>query len=484
LVIVWLDPRTMTLEQLLSNIEKVAPRVLIAGKLVSRLFKLFQVFRRRVLCIKLVIGPKWLHLANAPILPRVPLAQGDDSGGLVVFTTGSTGPPKAVRLTSKCLAAQLDAYQILAENLGLGGAGDLVACHAALNFNAFDLALGNTTVTLPDPANPKNIKPAFLVDIDVKFKPVILTGSRVVFENLALYCEKHSPANFLSALQLGFAGGAPVSPRLHERVCKAIPTLKELMSAYGATEGLPLTVSGSHMTWDRADFKRRSREVGDGIALGLECPHVAIKLLKRNIADELSAKAKTCNEIFTWLDDWETKPGQYGELVVSSPSMSQMYVGDLQATVATKLKQQGTTILMHRTGDLCTRDEDGQIWMVGRMSQIVELADGTLIPPVCVESLFEDVPGVRRVAVVGPRISNNSVPVLVILRDFAETTFDHTVILAKLKASKWGSVAEQFKVLEYNTASSKPDLDFPMDTRHNSKIRREILQAWAQKRLG
>jgi len=260
LVIMWLDPRTMTFDGLLGNVEKVAPKVMIAGRLVKSVFRIVQVLRRRVRCIKLIVGPKLLQLKDAPpLLEHVPMELAEDDGGLVVFTTGSTGPPKAVRLTHRCLAAQLDAYQELAQGFELGGPGDLVACHSALNFNAFDLALGNTTVTLPDPANPKNIRPEFLVDIDTRFQAVLLTGSRVVFENLAAHGERVKSASFLASLRLGFAGGAPVSPLLHERVRKAIPSLKELFSAYGATEGLPLLIAGSRETWEREGYRARRR---------------------------------------------------------------------------------------------------------------------------------------------------------------------------------------------------------------------------------
>ena len=468
-VIMWLDPRTMTFEQLLSNIEKVGPRVMIAGTIVKTLFRAIQTLKRRVLCIKVVVGPRLLKLRDAPALSMdVPVEEANEDGGLIVFTTGSTGPPKAVRLTHRCFAAQLDAYQALASGLDLGKPGELVACHSALNFNAFDLALGNTTITLPDPANPRNIRPEFLMDIDSRFKAVMLTGSRVVFENLADYCERHQPQGFLSSLRLGFAGGAPVSPLLHQRVCRSIPSLKELYSAYGATEGLPLAIAGSHSTWDRPDFKKRSTETGDGIALGQVCPHVVFRVMKRDAARLVDERAKSSLEIGEWQEDWEAEAGEVGELVVDSPSVSHSYVGDKLATAATKIKR--GDCVMHRTGDLVSRDPDGALWMVGRASQAVALRDGSLVHPVCVESLFEGFAGLRRCALVGPKRGEEPVPTLVVL---IGPGFDAEAAQQRLRASRWGHV--KFDIVVYTGGR-----EFPMDARHNSKIRREILQAWVQ----
>lgn len=182
-VIVWLDPRTMTLSQLLNNIELIGPRVLFADKIVRRIFRCFQIFRGRLKSIKVVLGTKEINGQSAirtPSSPPPAKADLDFDGGAIMFTTGSTGPPKAVRLTSKCLAGQLDAYEMAARQIGLEP-GNFVAVHTGMNFNALDLSLGNTTVTLPDPANPALINPKWIEEVDKLFAPAVITASRVVF---------------------------------------------------------------------------------------------------------------------------------------------------------------------------------------------------------------------------------------------------------------------------------------------------------------
>ena len=492
IVIVWLDPRTMSFSELLNNIELIAPRILFADPLVRRVFKTIQLVRGRLKSIRVVLGSKELN-GSAKMLKLSKRAEEqdyqDNEGGAIMFTTGSTGPPKAVRLTAHCLAGQVDAYELAAKKAGLGGPGEFIAVHTGMNFNALDLALGNTTITLPDPANPGRINPKWIEEVDAMFKPCVMTASRVVYENLAAASEarldKSSP--YLANLRLAFSGGAPVTPMLHDRVCRALPNLTDIFSAYGCTEGLPLMLSGWRSTYQgdlNSEMVKKSLDQGLGVALGELCAHVEVFILNLSKASEIDELGKKTNhQIQDWKDEWECPIGEIGEMVIRSPSVSPFYVNNDLANATSKFKHPKGDPPMHRTGDLVFRDQEGNIWMTGRIAQAVHLNGGLVVPPVCIESIFDGVSDVKRCAFVKVKSAKKgNIPVLIVLRtkEGRAKKFDETFFISKIKnASKWCEIVDKaLCILEYRESE-----EFPMDTRHNSKIRREILAQWASRLL-
>lgn len=490
IVIVWLDPRAMSFGDILKNIESLAPRVLFADKIVRRVFRALQIFRGRLKSIKVVLGTKEIK-GTAPIPKNIELLDGpqelDMEGGAIMYTTGSTGPPKAVRLTAECLAGQLDAYELAARDVGLGGPGEFVAMHTGMNFNALDLALGNTTVTLPDPANPGRISPAWIEEADRLFRPSVMTASRIVFENLAAASEarKDKSIPYMEHLRLGFAGGAPVTPSLHARMMEALPGLKEFYSAYGCTEGLPLMLSGWNQTYQgsmESDVAQKSIKDGFGVALGNLCPHTEVFLMKLTMVEELDKRGLKTGAISEWDASWACDPGEVGELIISSPSVSPRYVNNAKANATTKIKHPSTGRSMHRTGDLVFKDSKGQLWMMGRVAQVVTV-DDMVIPPVCIESLFDGMDGVKRCAFVEASTPRHPIPVIVVLRERSERSkpFKPALFIEKVKLSaKWQRLADLgLKAVEFKDGD-----EFPMDKRHNSKIKREVLAKWAQHHLG
>jgi acyl-CoA synthetase (AMP-forming)/AMP-acid ligase II len=544
LAIVWLDPRTMTLSQIISHVEFIAPRIVLATPGVSRMLRVVQTIGRRLRSLQIIVNPSKFDqqpatssaageaamLAAATTTTTPMHDEITDETALVVFTTGATGAPKPVRLTRRNLAAQADAYQRLAEIHGLGSAGSIIAVHAGMNFNALDLALGNTTICLPDPSNPGNIPPAWIVEIDHKFHPTVLTGSRIIWENL---CKDAHVAKTIQHLRLGFSGGAPCTPTLHHEVCEIIKCLDEFISVYGCTEGLPLAYSGSKTTWN-AEYEARC-EKGDGIPLGTPCDGVRFKVLKLSMADTIDGTLMKEPQMHTWQDSFEAPRGEIGELVVCSYSVSPNYMTKSVApTNLTKILSPTLDAVWHRTGDLVVQDsidDGGQIWMLGRRTQVVKLAITTspttagnsgglgspisnsieIIPPVCIESIFDGKLGIRRSAFVGvgsislsgnmttttptnaekPKPhrttssnnnnnntnSNNGIvckhAVLVVLM-YDNMIVEHEAMVNLLQGTRWASVlVPNLKIIEW------PHSEFPMDFRHASKINRTRLSEWA-----
>ena len=168
-----------------------------------------------------------------------------------------------------------------------------------------------------------------------------------------------------------------------------------------------------------------------------------------------------------------------GELVVYGPSTTQSYFKRPEGNRLSKI--QGAPphtvslpyqTLSHRMGDLGYVDEHGYVWLCGRKSHRVEWQGRTYFP-LCVEGIFNQCPWIQRSAL----SQNQNGPVLWIILDPNQT-----------KGQKWQQI--QKELLEW--AQKSPITEginqfytlkaFPVDTRHNAKIKREILTQWAHER--
>jgi amino acid adenylation domain-containing protein len=104
-----------------------------------------------------------------------------------------------------------------------------------------------------------------------------------------------------------------------------------------------------------------------------------------------------------WLvDDQDRRVGahQVGQLVVRGPTVMRGYWGDPHET-ARMLRPgpvAGESVLY--TGDLCRQDEEGYLYFVGRMDDIIK-SRGEKVPPQEVEMVLNALPGVKETAVIG-----------------------------------------------------------------------------------
>jgi acyl-coenzyme A synthetase/AMP-(fatty) acid ligase len=130
-------------------------------------------------------------------------------------------------------------------------------------------------------------------------------------------------------------------------------------------------------------------------------------------------------------------------------------------------------------GDVGYLDGQGRFWFCGRMAHRVVTAEGTLYTIPC-EAVFNSHPDVNRSALVGVGPRGAALPVIV-LEPLAE---------------RWprGRAARQKLIDEARALGATNPLtagigefllhrSLPVDIRHNAKIFRERLAAWAAKRL-
>jgi acyl-CoA synthetase (AMP-forming)/AMP-acid ligase II len=257
--------------------------------------------------------------------------------------------------------------------------------------------------------------------------------------------------------------GAPVPAAVHETLlAQVLPEGAQTFTPYGATEALPVTsFAGREMLAETAEATRR----GAGICVGRPLPEVALRIIP--ITDDV---------IGSWAETQALPAGEVGEVVVRGPVVTAAYHRLPEATRRAKIRD-GDSI-WHRMGDVGYLDPLGRLWFCGRLAHRVRTPQGTLYP-VCCEAIFNAVPGVRRSALVGLGPDRSCQRPAVVIEPAAGhapgSRAEREAFASRLLAAGAASeVARGIRAVFFHRA-------FPVDIRHNAKIRREALAQWAQR---
>ncbi len=461
---VFIDPG-MGLRQLVASAARVAPRAFIG---VAAAQTALAIAGRRALATvehRLLVGAGWGagavpldRLAEAaPDTPFTPAPTRADETAAILFTSGSTGPAKGVVYEHGMFEAQV---RMLREAYGIEpGEVDLPGLPV---FALFSVALGATTV-LPDldPVRPAGVDPAAFVRAIEDHGVTYSFGSPAIWKPVTAWCVERGVR--LPSLRRVLMAGAPVPPLLHERLRRILADGADSHTPYGATEALPVANATGRELAETAEATR----AGAGTCVGRALPGVELRVIA--ITDEPLAD---------WSEARELGPGERGEVVVAGPSVTKAYAELEEATRAAKLRgPDGRT--WHRMGDLGYLDEQGRLWFCGRKAHRVEAAAGTLFS-VCCEAVFDQHPGVARAALVGVGPRGQQRPVIVVEPRpgaWPRGAAAREALFAELRAL--GAAHPHTAAIETFLVHRA----FPVDVRHNAKIRREELAVWAAKQL-
>lgn len=404
------------------------------------------------------VGRRWFwggatltELGRVPSGPE-PGPRGQAAGELAMisFTTGSTGPAKAVELTHGNLEAMLDRTTTIT-----AFAGAQTALVTLPLFGMLRLLLG-TTVVLPPliPGRVGATDPAHVVDAVTTFGVDSLFASPAVLGPLLSHCRARRIS--LPSLRWVLSGGAPVPVPVLTGLREILSPHAQVHAGYGATEVLPISSIESREFAVAGAFQGT---VGRGVCVGHPVDGLAVRLIK--VVDE---------PIRRW-NHTQQPPDGIGEIVVAGPNVSGRYHWPPEANLIGKISD--GEVIWHRTGDVARCDEQGRIWFCGRKSQRVVTRFGTLYP-VQVEEIFNAVDGVARTALVGVGARPRQRPVVCV--ELSPGADEDAVLQALRVRGATFPLTERIDVFLVHPR-------FPVDVRHNAKIGRERLATWADQRL-
>ncbi|MBK8801600.1 MAG: AMP-binding protein [Fibrobacteres bacterium] len=289
------------------------------------------------------------------------------STALITFTTGSTGSPKGADRSHNFLLAQ---HQALSRTLGTNaGSTDLATLPI---FALHNLASGATCrIASIDPAKPDAIDaPRFLEELRTADTSA---GSPAVFLAAARSLAMPDPT-IRARIHLG---GAAVFPRTIQELSKAFPSAR-WSAVYGSTEAEPMALLEGRV------LSEWSGSPDQGIPAGAFDPSLLVKIIH-------PADGPIVTETDTTLSEREVPRGKVGEILVSGAHVLESYWNDPVAMASNKVRTFERT--WHRTGDAGRLDHQGNLYLLGRVSERIEW-DGQTLHPFAIQQALLGIDGV------------------------------------------------------------------------------------------
>ena len=416
-----------------------------------------------------------------------PVPVGADDPAAIIFTTGSTGPPKGVLYTHGNFDAQVDQIR---DFYGIRPGEIDLACFPL--FGLFNCAMGVTAV-IPDmdPSRPAQVDPAKIIEAASDWNATQAFGSPAIWDPRGpILRGPRRPAADDPPRAFGRCADSRRSAPPHEGVHPSRGRRPHaLRSDRGPARGLQL----GQRSAGRRTLSGRQLHCRPWGGSATATPTSATTQAARPHADARRARGVCVGRRFSgvrWkvirivdgpirsLDEIEELPtGEIGELIVQGPMVTRQYVTRVEANALAKIAD-GANV-WHRMGDSGYLDEEDRFWFCGRVAHRVLTAAGPMYP-VCCEAIFNQHPDVRRSALVGVGPAGRQRPVIVLE--------PHQGRMPKGRKQR-AALLEEIRKL----AASSPLTDgiadfllhpgFPVDIRHNAKIFREKLAVWAGKRL-
>nr|WP_308801110.1 acyl-CoA synthetase [Streptomyces polyasparticus] len=283
-----------------------------------------------------------------------------DHPALIVYTSGTTGPPKGAVLPRRALASTLDALEDAWQ-----WTSDDVLVHGLPLFHVHGLILG-VLGPLRRGGSVRHLGRFSTEGVtrELGAGATMLFGVPTMYHRIAEQLpEDPALAEALAGARLLVSGSAALQARDHERIRTA--TGRAVIERYGMTETLMNTSV-------RADGEPRAATVG-----------VPLRGVELRLVDEIGRE----------LPDG---PDQVGEIQVRGPNLFLEYLNRPDAT-AEAFTEDG----FFRTGDMAVRDPDGYVRIVGRKATDLIKSGGYKIGAGEIENALMEHPAVRDAAVTG-----------------------------------------------------------------------------------
>jgi acyl-CoA synthetase (AMP-forming)/AMP-acid ligase II len=320
--------------------------------------------------VRAIVEPNDLDV-EAAAAPDHAAAPGDLA--FIQYTSGSTGHPRGVMLTHDNVMATCrfmsEAAGITVEDrvvswLPLYHDMGLIGC-------AFTPPLTGTPLWLlpPDLRNPRQ-----WLELITQIAATFTVSPDFGYRNCVRHVRDTTGID-LSSLKAALSGAEPVRVSTIEAFERHFDLGRTICPCYGLAEAT-LAVA----IWPR-DTPLRVDASGRFVSVGRPCRGVAVRIKEPQIDGAAG--------------DVDLGAGIEGEVCVKSPGVMKGYYNNPEAT-ARVLTPDGWL----RTGDLGFVDDEGYLFITGRLKDVIILG-GENVLPADIEEVVDHVPGVRYSAAVG-----------------------------------------------------------------------------------
>ncbi|HQU08447.1 MAG TPA: fatty acid CoA ligase family protein [Opitutales bacterium] len=450
---VCIDPG-MGRKQFLDCIERIAPEALLGTQKAVMLSRVPGIQAFKTIRIRHTVAANPTLLPDSVKSPVLHYAAAQALGA-IVFTSGSTGAPKAVPYTRGQMRAQV---AMLQSAYGFGPADtDLPLLNA---FSLFNPALGSATIV--PPINPR--RPAASLNPRQLWATLRAAGATRSFGSprlwslIAHYAQAHNLSD--PTMRQIHLAGAPVPKPLVEALMHIFPQAT-IHSPYGATEALPVsTLDGATRLALHADNNHK------------KTPYVCIGTLLAGMQAKIVPIKEGVMEAVHLYD--ELPANTLGEIVVKGATVSESYVGDPEATRRTKIRTlQGT---WHRMGDLGFKDTQGRLWFCGRAAERVT-NNKLYWDTEPAEAVLREHPQIKQAALIGFGPKGKQTPAIAVTLK-KPVLWPHKRLELYYELDAWARAHPYTQDIDTFFIVR----DMPVDIRHNAKIHRLALARSLERR--
>lgn len=276
---------------------------------------------------------------------------GDKAEAGLLFTSGSSGQPKAVVLSHRNIIGNIAQFA----STGLSDAQDsILGCLPLFHSFGFTVTLwypilrGIKLVTVPSPLEIKKIAQAIKEE-----QVTIILGTPTFFKAYPRKLEKED----LASVRVAMTGAEKLPSDLVQSFKEKFNL--ELLEGYGLTETAPVT------------------------AINIPDPAVPTRTAEEQAGNKLSSVGRLIPGMTARIVDHESGQElslfEVGMLHLRGPNIFQEYLNEEEKTKA--VINQGWFV----TGDLARFDEDGFLYIEGRLSRFSKIA-GEMVPHTTIEN--------------------------------------------------------------------------------------------------
>lgn len=426
----------MSRDKIAAAIEDSKAKAIIGVRKLMRVFWLFKPLRHMPrYCVEgsglgyqdvrdIVAGVEPLVVPEA-----VPCTRTDH--GLISFTSGSTGRPKGADRTH---------YMLIQQHLALRDhwpeIAEEVDCNCFPVMVLHNLCCGITTV-MPrlDLAAPATVQPSLIVEQIRDYGVTRFSGAPAYMAALCQYAQDND-LTFPDVRDV-MTGGATVPMATAHAMHSVFPNA-QMHVLYGSTEAEPI---GS-VDYDELVTLDGTRP---GYLVGRAAHFVDLRVAR--LGGPIDNEQDFLSRI--------VPQGESGEVCVSGPHVLARYVDNPEATRENKIPRENGMV-WHRTGDTGYLDEEGRLWLTGRMKDVIT-AGGRWLEPFPLEKCLDEMPGMQRSA-----LMEYEGRVVLVVQAVDSLNLDS---VASLLTSGGLTDVPVYRITR-----------MPVDGRHNSKIDRPLLR--------